>query len=50
VKAALARFTFGECADLATEALRQRTTSDVRALLAAHAEESADVRAERVLP
>jgi phosphocarrier protein FPr/phosphocarrier protein len=50
VKATLARWSMDECDALATEALRQRTTAEVRALLADRAEEAEPSPAERVLP
>jgi phosphocarrier protein FPr/phosphocarrier protein len=50
VKAALARWTFGGCAELASDVLRLRTTQEVRRFLADVAEQPATSKAERVLP
>jgi phosphocarrier protein FPr/phosphocarrier protein len=48
VKATVGRWGLGDCAELATEVLRQRTTAEVRALLAAH-HEAGPAPAEKVL-
>jgi phosphocarrier protein FPr/phosphocarrier protein len=50
VKATLARWNLRDCAGLATDVLRSRTTADVRAFLAEHVEEAGAAPAERVLP
>ncbi len=49
VKATLSRWRLHECAGLATDVLRCRTTAEVRALLASQAEEAASVAAARVI-
>jgi phosphoenolpyruvate-protein kinase (PTS system EI component) len=48
VKAALSRWRLHECADLANEVLRCRTTAEVRAVLAKQVEEADPVQAARV--
>ncbi len=50
VKAALSRWRLHECADLANDVLRCRTTAEVRAVLTKQIEEVEAVPAARVLP
>ena len=50
VKAALSRWRLHECADLANDVLRCRTTAEVRAALAQQVQQTDPASAARVLP